>query len=363
MIDPDDVAVFQLSGGTTGVPKVIPRQHAEYWYNARAWARHLGWDNTVRTLHSIPLVHNAGIVCALHAVHSVGGAFVIGTSQPDEVLQAMIDHAITDTLTPPGLAVTWCEHPLFDTALATMQRIAMAGSEITDELFDAFESRGVRVVNMFGMGEGLCMATPLDAPRELRQHSIGYPLSDLDEVKVLALGTESAVAQGEIGELCARGPYTLRGYLASPERNAVALTTDGYYRTGDLVAWHQSAAGSYYTFEGRAKDLVNRGGEKINSAEIEGLVSEIPGVRRAALIPIPDPRLGERACLCVEISTGTTQFTLDRVREHLHGREVAKFKWPEFLEYFDELPTTPSAKIDKRRLTEIVCSRTTAATS
>lgn len=357
-IRPDDVAVFQLSGGTTGTPKVIPRAHAGYWYNARAYADRLQWDSSVRTLHAAPLVHNAGIVCALHAAHSVGGAFVVGTPKTEAILTAMVEYAATDGLMMPGMAAELLDHPLFDAATSSMRRIVLSGSSIPDRVFDAFESRGVRVAGLFGMGEGLCMMTPLDAPRHIRQHSVGHPLSELDEVRIVVPGTEIDVEDSEAGEFCARGPYTLRGYLAAPERNAAVFTSDGYYRSGDLLARHQSDFGTYYTFEGRAKDLVNRGGEKINSAEIEGLVLSIPTVLRAALIPLPDERLGERACLCVELADGNDDFGLDDVRAHLDDLEVAKYKWPERLERFDTLPTTAVGKVDKRRLRELVAHPT-----
>ncbi|RPA59038.1 (2,3-dihydroxybenzoyl)adenylate synthase [Gordonia oryzae] len=362
-IDPDDVAVFQLSGGTTGVPKVIPRQHQEYWYNALAWAQRLGWESDVRVLHIVPLVHNAGIVCALHAAHAVGGAFVIGRPDPDDMLDVMTRLEITDMLIPPGLAAGIVAHPGLDAATRSLRRITMGGSEISDAVFEAFESRGVPVLNMFGMGEGLCMVSPLGAPRSVRQHGIGTPLSRLDEVRVLRLGEEVEVDDGVVGELCARGPYTIRGYLAAPERNAVAFTSDGFYRTGDLVARHQWDGGVYYTFEGRAKDLVNRGGEKISAAEVEGLVIGLPGLRRAALVAVPDERLGERGCLCVELEPTAPELTLDQIRRHLDDREVAKFKWPERLEHFDSLPTTPSAKIDKVRLSVLVAERSATSTT
>jgi 2,3-dihydroxybenzoate-AMP ligase len=360
-IDPDGVAVFQLSGGTTGIPKVIPRLHAEYWYNSRAWAERLGYEDDVRVLHIMPVVHNAGIVCALHPAHAVGGALVLSSARVDDALERIIEHGVTDVLLNLSFSTSWAEHPHFEEAMKCLRRIVMPGAPFTDQTFDAFESRGVRVFNMFGMGEGLCLATSYDDPRSVRQHSMGYPLSPLDEVRVLEPGTEIEVDDGEPGEFCARGPYTICGYLASPERNAAAFTPSGFYRSGDLVARHKSPTGlTYYTFEGRIKDLVNRGGEKINAAEVENLAGGMPGLRRAALIAIPSERLGESACLCVELESGAEEFTLDMLRAHLDSQEVAKYKWPERLEFFDILPVTPSGKFDKRQLIDLVAQRALA---
>jgi non-ribosomal peptide synthetase component E (peptide arylation enzyme) len=194
------------------------------------------------------------------------------------------------------------------------------------------------------------MVPPLDDPAESRRLTVGHPISPLDEVRILEFGGETPVGAGESGELCARGPYTLRGYLSAPERNAEAFTSDGFYRTGDLVSAREIDGRVRYVFEGRAKDLVMRGGEKINSAEIEGLALQMPGVRYAGLIPIPDARLGERACLCVELEPGATPIGLDALRSFFEQHGVAKFKWPERIEHFAELPRTAVGKIDKRRL-------------
>ena len=347
---PDDVAVFQLSGGTTGVPKVIPRLHAEYWYNARAYAERLEWDATTRVVHMGPIMHNVAIVCAMHAVHSVGGTFVLGNRDLDVMLPLMAQVGMTDTCLQPGVAAGMRDHPDFDAAFSAARRIVLSGSAISEELFGSFEDRGVRVAGLFGMGEGLCTVTALDDPPELRRLTVGHPLSPLDEVRIVEPGTETPVAPGETGELCARGPYTLRGYLSAPERNAEAFTSDGFYRTGDLMSARESDGLTRYVFEGRAKDLVNRGGEKINAAEIEGLALQLPGVRYAGLVPVPDPRLGERACLCLELEPGTPPIDLEDLRRFLEQRGVAKFKWPERLELFAELPRTPVGKIDKRRL-------------
>jgi len=262
----------------------------------------------------------------------------------------MAQVGMTDTCLQPGVASGMRDHPEFDAAFSAARRIVLSGSAISEELFASFEARGIRVAGLFGMGEGLCTVTALDDPAESRRLTVGHPLSPLDEVRILEPGTETPVAPGQTGELCARGPYTVRGYLSAPERNAEAFTSDGFYRTGDLMSAREIDGSTRYVFEGRAKDLVNRGGEKINAAEIEGLALQLPGVRYAGLVPVPDPRLGERACLCLELEPGAPPVDLEDLRRFLEQRGVAKFKWPERLELFAELPRTPVGKIDKRRL-------------
>jgi non-ribosomal peptide synthetase component E (peptide arylation enzyme) len=146
------------------------------------------------------------------------------------------------------------------------------------------------------MSEGLFLFAPLDAPADLRAETVGVPISPLDEVRVLRPGTEVEVAEGETGELAARGPYTIRGYLAAPNRDCEAFTAEGFYRSGDLVRARRYQGTLSYSIEGRIKDLIDRGGEKINAEEVELLVAGHPAVAEMALIGMPDPRLGERGC-------------------------------------------------------------------
>lgn len=159
------------------------------------------------------------------------------------------------------------------------------------------------------------------------------------------------------------GPYTIRGYLAVPERNAEVVSADGFYRTGDLLReWIVDGSPSL-TFEGRSKDLINRGGEKIASVEIESLIAELPGVRGVALIPIPDERLGERGCVCIETRDRAFDLTLADIQRFLADREVAKYKWPERVELVSELPLTSVGKVNKRALLTQILTRDSSATS
>ncbi|MEQ3551734.1 AMP-binding protein [Pseudonocardia nematodicida] len=346
-IDPDDVAVFQLSGGTTGVPKVIPRLHAEYWYNAAAYASSWGWTPDTRVAHLIPIVHNAGVVCALHAPHSVGGALVLGTPDLDVSLPLMAAEGVTHALIGQGHFGA-VDHPRFDGAVAALTQVVLSGAKIPPRLFDFFERRGTWSGQLFGMGEGLFLTTRPGAPRTARAETVGTVLSAHDEVRVLEPGAETPVPDGEVGELCCRGPYTLPGYFAAPEHNARAFTSDGFYRTGDLAALRLIEGERYVSIEGRIKDLINRGGEKINAEEVELLLLRHPRVSAAAVVAMPDRRLGERTCAFVVVDG--ERLTLEQVQRHFAGLDVAKFKWPERVEHLSELPRTLVNKIDKKRL-------------
>lgn len=355
-LDPDEVAVMQLSGGTTGTPKVIPRLHAEYWYNAAAYARAWGWGPDHRVGHLIPLVHNAGITCALHAAHSVGATLVLTTPDLNQALPLLAAAGTTDVLLGHGHYGA-VDHPAFPDLARSLRRAVLSGAKVPHSLVNALEAHDIWFGQLFGMGEGLFTITPLDAPREARATTVGTPLSPMDEVAVLDPGGTDPVPDGEAGELCCRGPYTLRGYYDAPTHNATAFTPDGHYRTGDLVAWRTIAGTRHLSVEGRIKDLVNRGGEKVNVAEVEGLLIRHPAVREAAVVAMPDPRLGERACAYL-VTDGAT-VDLAAVQDHFRALDVAKFKWPERVEVVAALPRTHVGKVDKRRLREDITSKLT----
>jgi non-ribosomal peptide synthetase component E (peptide arylation enzyme) len=255
------------------------------------------------------------------------------------------------------------EHPDFDAATKAITQVVLSGSKIPPALFDGIEARGIWSGQLFGMGEGLFLTTRPGAPREARLTTAGTPLSALDEVRILEPGAETEVADGEVGELCCRGPYTLRGYYDAAEHNARAFTADadgygGFYRTGDLAAVRVIEGERYVSIEGRIKDLINRGGEKINAEEVELLLLRHPRITAAAVVAMPDPRLGERTCAYVVV--GGPALTLPEVQEHFAALDVAKFKWPERIEHLDEIPRTLVGKTDKKRLTADIARKVSA---
>ncbi|GAA1016484.1 2,3-dihydroxybenzoate-AMP ligase [Acrocarpospora pleiomorpha] len=355
-IDPDDIVCFQLSGGTTGVPKVIPRLHAEYWYNARSYAEAGGWDESTRVAHLIPIIHNAGITCGLHATHSVGGTLVLGTPVLDQALPVVARERTTDVLIGHG-HFGIVDHPLFEEAMTAMKRVVLSGAKVPARVFEAFESRGVWVGQKFGMGEGFFTMSTAASTREARLTTVGVPVSPYDEFRVLEPGTETEVPDGAVGELACRGPYTIRGYFDAPGINSSAFTSDGFYRTGDLVAVRTVGGERSISVEGRLKDLINRGGEKVSAEEVETLLMRHPRIVAAAVVAMPDERLGERAC--AYLVTAGEPLTMSEVQNHLSSLSLAKFKWPERLEWIPELPRTPLGKLDKKLLQRDITAKVT----
>jgi 2,3-dihydroxybenzoate-AMP ligase len=347
--DPDDTAVFQLSGGTTARPKVIPRLHAEYLYNVRArierWQ--LNADDTLG--YVLPLVHNAGVQTSLHVAHLLGARLILSEPTPDVFLPLFAREGVTRTLLPSGVAASLVDHPSFDEMVAGLDCLALTLGKVPPTVFDRVTALGTTVIQEFGMGEGMIMTHAPDDPEAARRVTVGFPISPADEVRLLDPdGNE--VPFGEPGELNVRGPYTICGYLDEPERNAEVFSNDLFYATGDVMVAEIIDGRVFYRLEDRTKDLINRGGEKINTAEIEMLLVEHPSIAEAAVVAMPDERLGERACAF--ITTVGDAPTLVEIREHLDALEVAKYKWPERLEIVDELPRTAVGKVAKNVLRE-----------
>lgn len=347
-LGPQAVAVFQLSGGTTGIPKVIPCLQAGYWAYGTDTAAAMEWTAEDRVAYFGPLVHNAGIVIGLHGPHSVGAALVLGTPDLDSLFWCLDEGQATDVALGP-FAYEAVHHPKMATA-TQLKRVLFAGKKVAERHFEALEARGIWAGQIFGMGEGLCAITPLSYPRAARLAGVGVPISEADEIRIYRPGTEEEVEPGHVGELCAKGPYTLMGYLDAPEHNRVAFTSDGFYRTGDLFADRVVDGVRCLTVEGRIKDMISRGGEKISTAEVEVLLCSHPRITEAVLVPVPDDRLGERACAFVSGVPGD-EVDLAEVSSFLNSRGVAKYKWPELLYWLDEMPRASEVgKIDRASL-------------
>ena len=211
--------------------------------------------------------------------------------------------------------------------------------------------RNAFVQENFGMSEGTLFFVRRDDPEVVRMETVGTPASPGDEVR-LTDEDGNEVPEGEVGELTVRGPYTLRGYYRAPEHNARQFTPDGFYRSGDLMRRHPSGA---YLVEGRIKDLVNRGGEKISAEEVESLILTHPAVRNVACVPVPDPVLGERMCACVIPQAGAT-LTMEELSVFLLDLGMAKFKLPERLELMEDFPLSAFGKVSKKTLVERLSS-------
>ncbi len=356
-IDPEDPALFQLSGGTTGIPKLIPRSHNDYVYNSKMAAAVTGVGPDKILLNVLPLAHNLPLACpGLQGFMLHGGKVVLANSTRGEDIFALIErHRITHIAVVPALLIRWINDPAmqkFD--LSSLLVIQSGGQRLQPEVRRRTKELipSVTVQENFGMAEGMLMFVRLDDPEDVRMETVGRPVSPDDEVRLVD-DDDNEVPAGEVGELLARGPYTLRGYFGVPEYNARAFSSDGFYRSGDLMRRHPSGN---YLVEGRKKDLINRGGEKISAEEIENLILMHPAVQNVACVPMPDPILGERMCACVIPRRGQT-LVLPELATFLANEEIAKHKLPERLELLDDFPLSPFGKVSKKDLTERIAAK------
>jgi salicylate---CoA ligase len=252
----------------------------------------------------------------------------------------------------PAVVQRWIDAVACDRHAAppALRLLQVGGARLAPEVARRAEPvLGGTLQQVFGMAEGLLNYTRPDDPDDIKIETQGSPMSPDDEILIVG-GSDNPVPPGSMGALLTRGPYTPRGYYRADDHNARAFTRDGWYRTGDVVRLHPSGN---LVVEGRDKDLINRGGEKISAEEVEDLIYRLPGVARVAAVAKPDPDLGERVCAVVVAEPGT-DLTLDSVRAALTAMQVARYKLPESLLVMDELPLTKVGKIDKKRLRDIV---------
>lgn len=345
--DPLQVAVFQLSGGTSGTPKIIPRFHSEYVYNLKASARKLGLKSDDSLYMPTPMMHNLHVACGWGPILLAGGCVIITPKvNGDVVAKALADYQPTRLCLPPPILAKATESPNWRPASLSQVRGMVAP-------FNArglSKNLGVPVVHVFGMTEGVIMYTCAADPESARYDTVGNPISEHDEVRILKPGTETEQPLGEPGELAVRGPYTLFGYFDAPERNREAFTSDGFYRSGDLMCAIEIEGQRYYQFRGRLKDVVDRGGEKINSEEVEQAVMRHGAFIATAVIGAPDPIYTERVCVCVVARPGAEIPDVAALGRHLEAIGMAKFKWPESIVVLKTLPLTHSGKVDKAAL-------------
>ena len=360
-IDPCDPAVFQLSGGTTGIPKLIPRTHNDYAFNSRLAVSVCGVRGGDVLLDALPIAHNLPLACpGLQGFLLTGATVYLSRSTRGLDVFAVIDrHRVTHIHVVPALLIQWINHPAAgDFDLGSVRVVQSGGQRLQPETRVRAERvfRNVTVQENFGMAEGLLMFVRLDDPPEVRLETVGRPICPDDEVR-LVNEDGADVPDGEIGELWTRGPYTLRGYYNAPEHNQRSFSPDGFYRSGDLMWRHPSGN---YVVAGRTKDLINRGGEKISAEEVENLILGHPAVLNVACVPVPDPVLGERMCACVLLRPGR-RLTLPELTEFLLAEEMAKHKLPEQLATLDALPLSPVGKVAKKRLAEMLADDTVVA--
>ena len=358
--EPDDVAFLQLSGGTTGLPKLIPRTHDDYLYSVRASAEICGLTPDTVFLAALPAAHNftmssPGLLGVMHA----GGCVVTAPSpDPDTCLRLIADEGVTIAAVVPPLAAVWVaaaekNRPDLPTLEVLQVGGAKCGSELAGRIGPAL---GARLQQVFGMAEGLVNYTRLDDPDDVVLHTQGRPISPDDELRVVDPDSadDREVAPGEVGALLTRGPYTIRGYYRADEHNATAFTADGFYRTGDLV---RLDPGGNVVVTGRVKEQINRGGEKVAAEEVENHLMAHAAVLDAAVVGVPDEFLGERTHAYVLPRDPDEAPSPADLRRFVRDCGVAAYKVPDAVEVVTSFPATGVGKTSRRELRSALAQR------
>jgi pyochelin biosynthesis protein PchD len=352
-IDPGDVATFQLSGGSTGVPKIIPRMHGEYLAQALGWARAHEFGPDEICIWPLPIIHNAGLLLVVLASLLNKSAILLQDRfDPAAFLDAIERHRVTWAGSIGPIAPRLLDYP--DIAKHDLSSLRMF---VAMDRADAIEAHvGVTTMNLYGITEGLLMTTSPSDKAEARHWTNGYSSSSPhDEIRVLEFDGEKPVEVGQQGELCFRGPHSLRAYYnASAETNAASFTSDGFVRTSDIVREVVIDGRSHYIFLGRVKDNISRGNEKFAAEEVEKLIVQHPAVLDAKVVAMPDRYLGEKACAFVIPRPGEACPDVPALGAFLVERGLAKFKLPERVEPVSEFPVTRVGKVDKMAMRAIV---------
>ncbi|NHC14125.1 (2,3-dihydroxybenzoyl)adenylate synthase [Motilibacter deserti] len=347
---PSDVAFLQLSGGSTGVPKLIPRTHDDYLYSVRASAKICGLDPSSVYLAALPVAHNfplssPGVLGTLYA----GGTVVLAPDPSPATALALIERErVTITALVPPLALLWLDSAArLEHDLSSLEVLQVGGSKLSEEVARRVRpTLGCGLQQVFGMAEGLVNYTRLHDPDDIILATQGRPISPDDEVRVVD-DEDQDVPAGEVGHLLTRGPYTIRGYYRAEEHNRSAFTRDGFYRTGDLV---RVTPEGYLVVTGRDKDQINRGGEKIAAEEIENHLLAHPAVHDAAVVAVPDAYLGERSCAVV-VPRGEAP-SAPALKKFLRERGLAAYKVPDLVKFVDAFAQTGVGKVSRKQLRE-----------
>lgn len=344
------VAFFQLSGGSTGTPKLIPRTHNDYYYSLRRSVELCGLTPATRFLSALPAGHNYTMSSPGALGVFIAGGCVVMASDPEPLnCFALIERHGVDwvPLVPPAVALWLRAAPEHRARLHSLKVLQVGGANFSEALARRVpEELGCQLQQVFGMAEGLVNYTRLDDDSERVFTTQGCPMSADDEVRVLD-EEGRAVPPGEPGMLATRGPYTFRGYYLAPEHNAQVFDAEGFYYSGDVV---QQDADGYLKVVGRVKDVINRGGEKIAAEEIENLLLHHQAVTHVALVAIPDELMGEKSCACVVANDPALKPS--DLRKYLRAQGVADYKLPDRFQFMAELPLTAVGKINKKQLRE-----------
>lgn len=346
-----DTALYLLSGGTTGVPKVIPKMQQAYAYNAKAVAKRCEFDGSDVYMAVLPISHdlalaNPGILGTL----LTGGTVVLCESASfDEAFRMIEDHQVTITTLVPAIMRIWAEVlEWYEGDFSSMRQLFVGAAKIDVKTLKTLEEKlGVTVQQGYGLGEGITCATKLSDSKEASYNTQGTPVSVGDDMRIIS-PDGTVLKNGEIGELIEKGPYTFQGYFKNDDLNKKCFTKDGFFKTGDKAMIREDGN---LVILGRVVEQINRAGENVIPSEIEGILSRHSAISEACVFGMSDEQLGESTVACIVAAEKLTRADVCRFME---SQGVAVYKYPDRVVPTDKFIYKNIGKVDKKVMREMV---------
>ena len=348
--DPMQVAHMGPTGGTTGAPKIVPRTHNSLItgieYCSKAWEQSIEDVNLLAGPIGHDLTFTKGFI---GSILTLGKVVFLDSTESKEICETIEREKVTSIIWVPTLAQRLMQYEdLNGHDLSSLKKMHSAGGASHPDLVkDVTEKLGMTFFNGYGATEGMTTITRSRDDLAVICSTVGRPTCPYDTYKIVDQGGNE-LPPNRPGELVLKGPGVFTGYYQNPEENKRAFTQDGFFRTGDVARIDEKG---YITLTGRLKEMINRGGESISATEIERLISRHPDVAAVAVIPMPDPEMGERVCAYVQPKPGA-QLTFDAIISFLRGEKASVLQLPERIEFIDAMPYTGAQKTDKKCLQE-----------
>lgn len=344
---PLDTALLILSGGSTGVPKLIERTHSDHIFTSEVVAEKCGFDENTVYMVAMPVEHNFNAVGCIGALSRGGSVTMSNSGAAGDILEIIAKNNVTATALVPSMAASLSaivEQRGNADDISSLSLIQIGGAMCTQEVIrkvnDVLKCTAQQI---YGMGEGIVFSTSYDDDMELILACQGSDICQYDDIRIVDTDLND-VTPGEYGELIGRGPCIITEYFKGGDINKIKFTPDGYLRTGDRARF---VFGDRIQIAGRINDVINRGGEKIDPSEIEGYIQECDGIRDAAVIGVPDELIGQKICAAI---IGDNNITLQDIKTKLRSKGIAGYKLPDMLLKVDKWPLTSVKKVDRKAL-------------
>jgi non-ribosomal peptide synthetase component E (peptide arylation enzyme) len=348
--DPGQVAHMGPTGGTTGAPKIVPRTHNSLFCGVEHCS--LSWEQHCedKTLIAGPIGHDLSFTKGfLGSVIMMASIFYLDSTDNDDICHIIESEKITSIVWVPTLAQRLLSFDkLGDYDLSSLKKMhSGGGASLPDLIKGVMEKLQMRFHNGYGGTEGMTTITRAVDDYKTICDTVGRPTFPHDIYKVVDfMGRD--LAPGNSGELLVKGPCVFSGYFNNPDENKKTFTEDGFFRTGDIAKIDERG---YITLTGRMKEMINRGGESISATVIERLIDQHSDVAVVAVVPMPDPVMGEKACAYIEPVAGKT-LTFEIIIDFLKGLKASVLELPERIEFVEEMFYTKAQKLDKKAIRE-----------